>query len=184
MRQALTRGTAIAATPIPGDFAAAVQKPEFRKLIRVAPPTVTRPESTPANARPPRTSIRNILHEPCILTENSQDYRRGFDKDLARKSQAITPVLEIGRTDMITATVAQNNMISYLPDFVSKPLVQSGALCYLDMCDMEPGIRKQLIYHKKQTRRRRFYLFRVCILYSLQLFRNIKNLFRRFLACL
>lgn len=95
-------------------------------------------------------SIRDIIHEPFILTEYGQGYRRVFDKELAKKSLEITPVLEIGRTDIITTTVAQSNMISYLPDFVSKPLVQSGALCYLDVCDMELDIWKQLIYHKNK----------------------------------
>ena len=95
-------------------------------------------------------SIRDIVHEPFILTEYGQGYRRVFDKELAKKSLEITPVLEIGRTDIITTTVAQSNMISYLPDFVSKPLVEEGALCYLDVCDMNLDIWKQLIYHKNQ----------------------------------
>jgi hypothetical protein len=41
-------------------------------------------------------------------------------------------------------------MISFLPDFVTKPLVDSGALCYLDICDMHIEIWKQLIYHKNK----------------------------------
>lgn len=95
-------------------------------------------------------SIRDIIHEPFILTEYGQGYRRVFDKELAKKSLEITPVLEIGRTDIITTTVAQSNMISYLPDFVSKPLVDSGELRYLDVCDMNLDIWKQLIYHKNK----------------------------------
>ena len=97
-----------------------------------------------------RLSIRDIVREPFILTEYGQGYRRVFDKELAKKSLEITPVLEIGRTDIITTTVAQSNMISYLPDFVSKPLIESGALCYLDVCDMNLDIWKQLIYHKNK----------------------------------
>ena len=95
-------------------------------------------------------SIRDIIHEPFILTEYGQGYRRVFDQALAKMSLEITPILEIGRTDIITTMVAQSNMISYLPDFVSNPLVQSGALCYLDVCDMELDIWKQLIYHKNK----------------------------------
>ena len=95
-------------------------------------------------------SINDIINEPFILTEYGQGYRRVFDKELAKKSLEITPVLEIGRTDVITAMVAQSNMISYLPDFVSKPLVESGALCYLDVRDMDLDIWKQLIYHKNK----------------------------------
>lgn len=95
-------------------------------------------------------SINDIINEPFILTEYGQGYRRVFDKELAKKSLEITPVLEIGRTDMITALIAQADMISFLPDFVTEKLVASGELCYLDVCDMNVEIWKQLIYHKNK----------------------------------
>ncbi|MBP3300411.1 MAG: LysR family transcriptional regulator [Clostridia bacterium] len=95
-------------------------------------------------------SVRDIVNEPFILTEYGQGYRRVFDKELAKKSLEITPVLEIGRTDIITKTVANSNMISYLPDFVTQDLVDAGELCYLDVCDLETEIWKQLIYHKNK----------------------------------
>ncbi len=95
-------------------------------------------------------SIRDIIHEPFILTEYEQGYRRVFDRELAKKSLEITPQLEIGRTDIITSMLAQSDMISYLPDFVTKPLVDSKALCYLDVCDFTIDIWKQLIYHKNK----------------------------------
>ena len=85
-----------------------------------------------------------------ILTEYGQGYRRVFDKELAKKSLDITPVLEIGRTDIITRLLAKSDMISFLPDFVTKDLVETGELCYLDVCDMETDIWKQLIYHKNK----------------------------------
>ena len=94
--------------------------------------------------------IKDILSEPFILTENGQGYRRVFDKELAKKSLEITPVLEIGRTDIITTIVSESNMISYLPDFVTKGLVESGKLCYLDISDMNIEIWKQLIHHKNK----------------------------------
>lgn len=92
--------------------------------------------------------MKDIVNEPFILTEYGQGYRRVFDKELANKSLEIIPVLEIGRTDIITTIVANSNMISYLPDFVTRDLVQSGELCYLDVKDMNIEIWKQLIYHK------------------------------------
>lgn len=95
-------------------------------------------------------SIQDIINEPFILTEYGQGYRRVLDKELAKKSLEITPVLEIGRTDIITATVAQSNMISYLPDFVTRDFIDSGALCYLGICDINMEIWKQLIYHKNK----------------------------------
>ena len=94
--------------------------------------------------------MRDIANEPFILTEYGQGYRRVFDKELAKKSIDITPVLEIGRTDIITRMLAEGDMISYLPDFVTKPLVDAGRLCYLNVSDMNIEIWKQLIYHKNK----------------------------------
>ena len=93
-------------------------------------------------------SIRDISGEPFVLTEHGQGYRRVLDRELAKKHMEITPVLEIGRTDMITSILTQSNMISFLPDFATKHLVDAGVLCYLDVCDVNVEIWKQLIYHK------------------------------------
>ncbi len=101
-------------------------------------------------AKAKNLSIKDIANEPFILTEFGQGYRRVFDKELAKKSIEITPVLEIGRTDIITSLIAQENMISFLPDFVTKEMIKSGNLCYLDICDMNIEIWKQLIYHKNK----------------------------------
>lgn len=97
-----------------------------------------------------RLSIKDIINEPFVLTEYGQGYRRVFDKELAKRSLEITPILEIGRTDIITSMVAQSNMISYLPDFVTRPMIEEGRLCYLDVYDMNIEIWKQLIYHKNK----------------------------------
>lgn len=95
-------------------------------------------------------SIQDIAREPFILTEYGQGYRRVLDRELAKKSIDIVPILEIGRTDMITSVLTKSDMISFLPDFVTKPLVDAGVLCYLDITDMHIEIWKQLIYHKNK----------------------------------
>ncbi len=95
-------------------------------------------------------SVNDIINEPFILTEYGQGYRRVFDKELAKKSLNITPILEIGRTDIITSLVAQGNMISFLPDFVTKEMIDTERLCYLDIVDVDTDIWKQLIYHKNK----------------------------------
>jgi DNA-binding transcriptional LysR family regulator len=94
--------------------------------------------------------MADIANEPFILTEYGQGYRRVFDKELAKKSIEITPILEIGRTDIITNIIAEGDMISFLPDFVTKDYVDAGKLCYLDVTDMNIEIWKQLIYHKNK----------------------------------
>ena len=94
--------------------------------------------------------IEDIVNEPFILTEYGQGYRRVFDRELAKRSLEISPILEIGRTDIITTLLMRGDTISYLPDFVTKAFVESGQLCYLDVCDMNIDIWKQLIYHKNK----------------------------------
>ncbi|MBR5323050.1 MAG: LysR family transcriptional regulator [Clostridia bacterium] len=95
-------------------------------------------------------SIKDIVNEPFILTEYGQGYRRVFDSELSKMSLEITPVLEIGRTDIITTMLAESEMISFLPDFVTKDLIELGKLCYLDVSDVKIDIWKQLIYHKNK----------------------------------
>ena len=109
---------------------------------------VVNSESTLADFR--ELSIMDIINEPFILTEYGQGYRKVFDKELAKRSLEITPVLEIGRTDIITSMVAQSNMISYLPDFVTRDMVKKGQLSYLNVTDFNTEIWKQLIYHKNK----------------------------------
>lgn len=94
--------------------------------------------------------IKDIVNEPFILTEYGQGYRRVLDKELAEKSLYITPVLEIGRTDIITELLKKSDMISYLPDFVTRGAVESGVVSCLEISDVKIEIWKQLIYHKNK----------------------------------
>lgn len=95
-------------------------------------------------------SIKDIINEPFILTEHGQGYRRVLDRELAKNSLELSAVLEVGRTDIITSMIAKTDMISYLPDFVTRVLVEKGELCYLDVSDVNIEIWKQLIYHKNK----------------------------------
>ena len=106
--------------------------------------------STSKYANAKGLSIKDIATEPFVLTEYGQGYRRVFDRELAKRSIEITPVLEIGRTDIITSVLVENDMISFLPDFVTDELITDGKLCHLDVVDMNIDIWKQLIYHKNK----------------------------------
>ncbi|MBQ8575203.1 MAG: LysR family transcriptional regulator [Clostridia bacterium] len=95
--------------------------------------------------------IEDIIDRPFILTEKGMGYRSIFDKILAKKSIDITPVLEVGRTDIITKLLEENDdCISFLPCFATDEKVKKGKLVYLDVCDFETNIWKQLIYHKNK----------------------------------
>lgn len=98
-----------------------------------------------------KLSIHDIVQQQFILTERGMGYRRSFDEELAKKSISISPVLEVGRTDIITELLEKNeNCISYLPDFTTDQKVKDGKLVYLDVCDLKTDIWKQLIYHKNK----------------------------------
>ena len=97
-----------------------------------------------------RLNLSDIINEPFVLTEYGQGYRRVLDKELAKRSLEIVPTLEIGRTDLIMSVLAESDMISFLPDFVTRERVESGELCCLDIRDFNISIYKQLIYHKNK----------------------------------
>ena len=48
------------------------------------------------------------------------------------------------------SVLSESDMISFLPDFITKKKVESGELCYIDVKDIEISIYKQLIYHKNK----------------------------------
>lgn len=95
-------------------------------------------------------SIFDIINEPFLLTEHGMGYRRVLDKELAKKSIEISPILEVGRTDIITSLLENGEGISYLPDFVTQEKVKDGKLAYLNITDIQTDIWEQLIYHKNK----------------------------------
>lgn len=95
--------------------------------------------------------IEDIIDRPFILTEKGMGYRGIFDKTLEKKSIDIMPVLEVGRTDVISKLLEENeDCISFLPCFATDEKVRNGSLVYLDVVDFETNIWKQLIYHKNK----------------------------------
>lgn len=118
------------------------------KEERISTHFVTNAQSPLAHRK--NLSIYDILDYPFILTEKKMGYRRVFDEMLAKKSIEIQPVLEIGRTDLITTSLEKSNAISFLPDFVTEKKVAEGTLVYLDIVDFEIDIWKQLIYHRNK----------------------------------
>ena len=104
-------------------------------------------------------SVTDLLAQPFILTEKRIGYRRVFDEELAKRSLEIEPVLEIGRTDLITTSLENGVGISFLPDFVTQKKVAEGKLAYLDVTDFKVDIWKQLIYHRSKWISKHFEAF-------------------------
>lgn len=95
-------------------------------------------------------SIRDLLKEPFILTEKGIGYRRVLDSELEKLSLEIRPVLEIGRTDIITTVLEKGIGVSFLPDFVTAEGVAAGKLRRLDVTDLEIQVWRQLLYHRNK----------------------------------
>ncbi len=127
------------------------------KEERIATHFVTGADSPLAGRKGIR--IEDIVDQPFILTEKKMGYRRIFDEELARLSLEIHPILEIGRTDLITHALERGVGISFLPDFVTEKKVAEGKLAYLDVVNFEIDIWKQLIYHKDKWMSKHFSAF-------------------------
>ena len=107
-----------------------------------------------ANASSPlkdkKLTIKDIIDYPFVSTEKGMGYRRVLDEKLAEYSLEMHPVLEISRTDLIMHIVESNDVIAFLPDFISEKKMKEGKLIYLDVVDFKVDIWKQLIYHKNK----------------------------------
>lgn len=95
-------------------------------------------------------SVHEVVQHPMILTEKGMGYRKVLDEKLAQMSIEVDPVLEIGRTDIITSILEDGKAVSFLPDFVARDKLQKGTLVQLDVRDFEANIWQQLIYHRNK----------------------------------
>lgn len=97
-----------------------------------------------------RLCVEDVIRMPMILTEKGMGYRRLLDDKLAQRSIEIAPVLEIGRTDIITHILEEGSAVSFLPDFVARDKVESGKLVRLDVADFSIDVWQQMIYHRNK----------------------------------
>jgi len=95
-------------------------------------------------------TISELLDTPFILTEKGMSYRRVLDETLARRSIQLQPALEISRTDLITRLLENSEAVSFLPDFVTRKMVEEGRLTLLEVEDVQVDIWQQLIYHRSK----------------------------------
>lgn len=124
-----------------GDFIIAKEEPIKMRFVTGA--------QNPLAARK-SIKLEELEKLPLILTEKNTGYRRALDIEMAKHYLELSPVLEISRTDIITKLLCGSNRISYLPEFITKSLVEEGRLAYLNVSDFGAHIWKQLIYHKNK----------------------------------
>jgi len=94
--------------------------------------------------------VEDLLQFPMILTEKDMGYRRVLEKNLARRSIELQPVLEISRTDLIAKLLESGNAVSFLPDFVTQSKVDAGVLVRLHVSGITVDIWQQLIHHRNK----------------------------------
>lgn len=93
-------------------------------------------------------SLEELVKQPFLLTEKGMSYRRLMDEQLAARSLEINPVFVSGNADLICHLVEQGAGLSLLPEYVTRPYVQKGTLCYLNVPTMQLEVWTQLLHHR------------------------------------
>lgn len=99
-------------------------------------------------AKKDKVTLQDLKDQSFILTEKGMSYRRMLDESLARHSMEIHPVLQIGSADLICRLVAENQGISFLPDYVTESAVRNGQVVCLNVDELDVYVWKQLLYRK------------------------------------
>lgn len=110
-------------------------------------------------AKKKRVLLADIMKYSFILTEQKMGYRKVLEEELAKRSLEVQPMLEIGRTDLITKMLEKVEAIAFLPDFVTAQKVEEGKLKYLNVADCQIDVWKQLFYHKNKWMSHHFEAF-------------------------
>ena len=95
-------------------------------------------------------TLSDVAAFPMILTEAGIGYRRVLEEIMGREKLPLSPIMEIGRTDIIASMLESGIGVSFLPDFVTREKVKAGKLVYLDVQGIRAQVWKQLIYHKNK----------------------------------
>ena len=99
-------------------------------------------------AKKKNVSVDEIIKMPFILTEKGMSYRRLMDEEFAKLRMEVSPILEIGRADLINELVTDGVGISFLPDYVTEEAVKEGRLTRLHVDGFSVELWKQIMYHR------------------------------------
>lgn len=90
----------------------------------------------------------DIKAYPLYLTETGISYRYNLERLLGERGEELRPAIELGNVQTLMRLTSQSDGISFLPEFVLKDGVDSGALVILPVEDISIQVWRQLIYHK------------------------------------
>lgn len=89
--------------------------------------------------------IEALLNYPLLLTEKGMSYRQPLDELLARRSLAVTPLLENGNAELLCRLCEEGMGLAFLPDYVTHKAVEDGRLARLSVKDLEVELFWQLL---------------------------------------
>lgn len=105
--------------------------------------------SHPLAQRPgEKLTWEDIKAYPLYLTEAGISYRYNLERLLGERGEELRPAIELGNVQTLMRLTAQSDGVSFLPEFVLKDGVDSGALVILPVEDISIQVWRQLIYHK------------------------------------
>lgn len=110
---------------------------------------VASPHSELAHRKEP-ISLRELLNYPCVLTEAGESYRIPFEHLLAEHDLDVTPILEIGSTDIVAKMVRENIGYSVLPMYVAADYIKSGELETFTVSEFRSDMYQHVVYHKNK----------------------------------
>lgn len=97
-------------------------------------------------------TAQELLSAPFAATEKGMSYGRLLDEQLAARSMALTPVLELGNSAQLCSLVADSDLVAFLPDYVTREAVAAGRLKHLDVRGLDVTVWTQLLVHKNKWR--------------------------------
>ena len=92
--------------------------------------------------------VEELVKQPFLLTEKGMSYRRLMDEQLAARSLEIKPVFVSGNANLICHLVEEGAGLSMLPDYVTRPYVERGALRYVNVPEIRLEVWTQLLNHR------------------------------------
>ena len=94
--------------------------------------------------------LRELTTYPCVLTEAGESYRIPFERLLSELDLTVSPILEIGSTEVVARMVRENIGYSVLPMYVAGEYLKSGELVAFQVPEFHSNMYQHIIYHKNK----------------------------------
>ncbi len=101
-----------------------------------------------ANGMQQALSWEEIRKYPLYLTEAGVSYRYNLERLLGEQGHELLPDIELGNAQTLLQLTKESSGISFLPEFILKPALDSGEIQLLCVEGVEIQVWRQLIYHK------------------------------------